>query len=592
MFELTEDILNDYVKNAKTLALGKDYYKSNSVTDFHSYDDVVKAKVRGTRVYEVELKLITKNKIEHDCSCPVGDQGIFCKHCVAVALYHIHKKDQTNNDTSKIDIKEYLSSCKREELLDLILEQTRNDYLFLEQIKHKAAMNDLQLRQQELLQKDSVDIQSFKKTIEKEISATEYIPEDFWDQHWEYDNGDFFDNYRDKLNSILESITELMKQEKYHEVIELTEFFIQAFEDEFAAEELENFSGYVEDIPANFAKLNIDGCLKVFTDPQDIANKLLSLELDSNSGYYRYVINRYYRGSLSNEVKSCYKDLAEKRWSDNLQIEIGRYRSKGFSLGKLLEEVYKETGDYQSLAKIKSTKLIDLEAYYDLAKVLSENTQISEALKTLEDGCKKFPPTDSYKDNEVVSFYANLCSQNGTLDKALELVWGKFTRSLDLNTYRELKQHSLKSVLWLDYRKQAVELMRNELKHNNANSKNYFRINNSSTIIEMLLEDDDLLEEALKEAKAQDCRQDLWFKIADSCIKDLPDESIQIYLKHFDNVVQSSAPRYDHAVNLVNKIREAMSNTKQEFAFSNFLANTKQKYKPKRNFMSQLQEIK
>jgi uncharacterized Zn finger protein len=39
------------------------------------------AKVQGTRPYRVEL-WIEEGDLEYSCTCPVGADGEFCKHCV------------------------------------------------------------------------------------------------------------------------------------------------------------------------------------------------------------------------------------------------------------------------------------------------------------------------------------------------------------------------------------------------------------------------------------------------------------------------------------------------------------------------------
>jgi uncharacterized Zn finger protein len=46
--------------------------------------DVVTATVRGSMPYRVELRRAPK--VSWSCTCPVGEDGVFCTHCAAVAL--------------------------------------------------------------------------------------------------------------------------------------------------------------------------------------------------------------------------------------------------------------------------------------------------------------------------------------------------------------------------------------------------------------------------------------------------------------------------------------------------------------------------
>ena len=50
----------------------------------------VEASVHGTARYRVEL-WIEEGELTGSCTCPMGDKGYFCKHCVAVGLIALNK---------------------------------------------------------------------------------------------------------------------------------------------------------------------------------------------------------------------------------------------------------------------------------------------------------------------------------------------------------------------------------------------------------------------------------------------------------------------------------------------------------------------
>jgi len=62
---------------------GEDYFAADRVGALLEHDGAVTAKVRGTRAYRVEL-WAQEDTLGFSCTCPVGDEGAFCKHCVAV----------------------------------------------------------------------------------------------------------------------------------------------------------------------------------------------------------------------------------------------------------------------------------------------------------------------------------------------------------------------------------------------------------------------------------------------------------------------------------------------------------------------------
>jgi len=72
--------------DTKTFARGKAYSHDGAVSRLEERDGAVHASVRGTHRYRVELAVDDDGELAYDCTCPVGDDGVFCKHTVAVAL--------------------------------------------------------------------------------------------------------------------------------------------------------------------------------------------------------------------------------------------------------------------------------------------------------------------------------------------------------------------------------------------------------------------------------------------------------------------------------------------------------------------------
>lgn len=67
---------------------GVNYYEQGNVLSLFQDEGTVIAKVSGTRDYKV--KLWTENgELDGSCTCPMGDTGVFCKHCVAVGLTYL-----------------------------------------------------------------------------------------------------------------------------------------------------------------------------------------------------------------------------------------------------------------------------------------------------------------------------------------------------------------------------------------------------------------------------------------------------------------------------------------------------------------------
>jgi len=63
---------------------GEIYAAEGRVRSLVMHGDALTATVRGSEDYAVRLA-VKDDALAHACSCPVGADGGFCKHCVATA---------------------------------------------------------------------------------------------------------------------------------------------------------------------------------------------------------------------------------------------------------------------------------------------------------------------------------------------------------------------------------------------------------------------------------------------------------------------------------------------------------------------------
>ena len=90
----------------------------------------VEARVDGTRAYRVRLRL-DDGALDYDCSCPLGQDGDFCPHAVAVGLaWHAGAAGQPMAavpDRDVADMRSYLLGLDKAALIDLLIDQARHD---------------------------------------------------------------------------------------------------------------------------------------------------------------------------------------------------------------------------------------------------------------------------------------------------------------------------------------------------------------------------------------------------------------------------------------------------------------------------------
>jgi uncharacterized Zn finger protein len=81
---LTQEVLLKMAGD-RYFARGEDYLRRGYVHDLAVEGDGLTARVSGTEEYYVEL-WAEDGKLQATCTCPLGVDDIFCKHCVAVGL--------------------------------------------------------------------------------------------------------------------------------------------------------------------------------------------------------------------------------------------------------------------------------------------------------------------------------------------------------------------------------------------------------------------------------------------------------------------------------------------------------------------------
>ncbi|MET0457868.1 MAG: SWIM zinc finger family protein, partial [Ilumatobacteraceae bacterium] len=107
--------------DSRTYARGVEYLRRGRVDVVELLDHAVTATVAGATPYVVRLA-VGRRGVEHRCSCPVGDEGAFCKHLVAVALAvaSLTVDDAATDDADPADVRAALAGLDKDELVGLL----------------------------------------------------------------------------------------------------------------------------------------------------------------------------------------------------------------------------------------------------------------------------------------------------------------------------------------------------------------------------------------------------------------------------------------------------------------------------------------
>lgn len=114
---------------AQSFQRGEDYFGNGQVRAVTVNADSLNAKVQGGDLYGVRL-WINRGEVDYACTCRMGRDGEFCKHCVAAGLALLDGSPQTQPTSRAVacdrsvtmkDVREYLSGQDASVLVDLLV---------------------------------------------------------------------------------------------------------------------------------------------------------------------------------------------------------------------------------------------------------------------------------------------------------------------------------------------------------------------------------------------------------------------------------------------------------------------------------------
>ena len=221
--DLAQIISREALRNlagTRSFERGENYFQSGCVGRPAEYQNRVTASVQGTQKYVVKL-WAEEGNLRHDCTCPVGRDGLFCKHCVAVGLAWLEQHEKaagthgahTDLPPTMDDVRAYLAEQSRETLVDILMDQSIEDERLRERLlmrvaTHRGKRSD-----------GSVDVRPFINAIDNAIDEQDYV------SYYEAAG------YARGIDDAIDTIEELLKDGHGAEAIEVVEHAFCAVEE-------------------------------------------------------------------------------------------------------------------------------------------------------------------------------------------------------------------------------------------------------------------------------------------------------------------------------------------------------------------------
>lgn len=564
---------------------GEAYLRQGRVESLAELEEVISAQVQGSETYEVEFWLEEDGELGYQCDCPVGEEGWFCKHCVAVGLTWLNnppaatkKRSKHQAATSMTDVQRYLEQQEKPALVRLILDRAMQDASWREQLLLKVAA----------LSPKGVDVKTFQQALKNATKSRGYI--DYGETR----------SFARGIEKVLHSIADLLKEGQTETgnaptgnaptVIELCEYAIPLVEASLRSADDSN--GDIGAVLADIQELHYEACVLAKPDPVALAGRLFEFEMDSEFEVFLGAVDTYAE-VLGKTGLAHYQALAEAAWKKLPPLTAGQrssYSSNRWRLTHMMEQLARQSGDVEAVVAVKERDLSSAYHYLQIAQLYQDAKQPDRALQWAEDGLKAFPDrTDSRLRDFVVQTY----QQQGRFAEAMAIVWLSFTESPSLTNYQHLKAEAERSSQWQKWRKEALNYMRQKIKQADRKSPyyNYWQRDHSLLVEIFLWEGETDL--AWQEAKAGNCSKQLWLKLAEQRQIEHPEDALSIYMNEVEPLIQqTNNSAYASAVNFLKKIRPLMEKLELRSQYQQYVEHLRTAYKSKRNFIGLLNQEK
>lgn len=579
----------------RSFSRGEDYFARGQVRDFKNSRGIITAKVSGTEDYRIKLwesadddeydydydddednYADDSDNIKHSCTCPVGQEGGFCKHCVAVGLAWIDRETKSSSSSSKQstiitidDIREWLVKQSKETILELLMQQVVEDHRLHQQLAFKAAKNS----------NKATEIATYRNAILKAARNIGYL--DYYESS----------GYADEVLEAIEPIDDLIAEGKAKEALELIEETMELVEKALC--EADDSNGEIGGVLEELQKMHYQACLKEKPSPEILAQKLFSWELKTDWDTFHDAAAKYAK-VLGAKGLAAYRKLAAAEWAKVPSLTANQRdtekNSKRYSITHIMEALAKTSGDIEELVAVKKRDLSSSYNYLNIAEIYREAKKYDSALEWAERGAKIFAEKT---DSRLRDFLAEEYHRRKRHTEAMEQIWLQFIESPYLSGYQKLKEHADRIRQWEAWRKKALQHMRQiisqEKKKTAATNYSWEKQRDHSELVCIFLWEKDV-EAAWNEAQSGGCNKDLWLELAAKCEQSHPREVLLIYQKQIEPMLeQKNNQAYQCAVDLLKKIKRLMLHLKMQQELKKYLDSLRIAHKAKRNFIKFLQ---
>ena len=573
---VTPELLRDMAGD-RAFGRGEAYFTDGAVRSLRGDGGGIKATVRGTHSYRVRL-WPEHDDLDYDCTCPVGQDGIFCKHCVAAGLAwlageQVDGADFTEDAASALgeeNLRAYLLTLDKEELVSVLLDETDEN----ERLHRRLTLRSVQATP------GTASGAVWKEALDDAVDAGGFV------SYWEaYD-------YTSGIDEVIDALGDLVREGQAEAAIELAEYGLAAVEE--CLEHVDDSDGDMYGLFERLQDLHLEACTQGKPDPAELAQRLFEAQCESSLGVFHRAV-AVYAEILGETGLAEYRHLAEAEWAKvparGPGDDDGQRFGSRYGITAIMEAIADVSGDLKARVAVKSRDLSSPYTFREIAELYDDAGDHELALDWAERGWQAFP--GGRRDEGLRTFLADAYQREGRHDEAMTLMWEAFVDHSHLHSYLNLQEQARRAGEWPFWQDKALSLIRERIADELAkpSSENIWTRSlapDHSLLVEIFLHEDDV-DAAWHEAETGGCSWSLWLTLAELREQNHPADAVKIYRTHVDSLLRNTGNSvYEEAVRILEKIPALLARSGEDAAFRPLMTEIRARHKRKRNLMKLL----
>lgn len=569
----------------KTLSRGADYFQRGAVTLVDVLPGEVVAEVLGADSYDVRIYVRDNGKLGYECNCPVGHDGLFCKHCMATALAWFAQQEGTPSSADVADegektLKTPRAKARPHTQAEIILSFLQGkDAHELSALLMEASQQSKPLRDKLLLMaraSGGAGLASLKDAVRHATRVSGFLG---WNETARYAQ-----QVEDLANLLAARIADGDKG-----LVEVIELAIHKAEQ--ALLHIDDSSGYVMPAITALQKVHLAACVALRPDAVKLAQRLFSFQMEGEWDTFHTVLPQY-RTALGNEGMKRYEELVRARWDELPTLtkdDGGRWDSGRFRVETAMEALARTTGDVDIVAAVLQKNLSNALRYLELVKLYQDHRMPDEALRWAHEGLEAFQSAHTTK--ELAEVAIDLHLKRHDQDAAQAVAWSRFAAAPSAAAFYELMDVAKRIGRKRELEKQALWQLEELMKASEAKAEeaSVWRAHPRSELLAIALREGQS-DRAWELHVGGKTAVHLWQALAELRANSHPQDALVVYRKLLPLRVKEGQPkaRYEAAFEVVKAMRDVYAGMGQLNKFNEELAGWRGEWGNKRNFMKLL----